>query len=337
MDHDIDVAGALGANPSDLVQLTGHPDLEVRIELAQNPILPEIALRNLAHDDSCLVRQFVGGHQNTPSDVLEMLASDVDWEVRLRVAQNPGTPIKCLEEMATDRTLVTDIDGFEMTVQQCVAGNPSASVGMLQALMEIEDCRSHVAGNPSVPIELLEQLVFDPSSDVRLSLASNPRANESILEALRKDEHPQVRAAAASYTNQREIVSDEPSHDDSLMVELSALQDQMEFSAAEIKDLLSIANKADGEIARELVSFEEYPPGILMVLALSDDGDVRDVVASDARLTFEVADVLGRDPEELVRASLASNETCPPEILERLASDKSGWVSETAEVYLENL
>jgi hypothetical protein len=55
---------------------------------------------------------------NTPIKSLELLASDEDSHVRYWVAQNPNTPIKSLELLATDE------DSY---VRACVAQNPNSN------------------------------------------------------------------------------------------------------------------------------------------------------------------------------------------------------------------
>ncbi|WIE81300.1 hypothetical protein [Curtobacterium sp. MCSS17_016] len=55
--------------------------------------------------------------------------------------------------------------------------------------------------------------------------------------------------------------------------------------------------------------------------AESENSKDRWAVASDARLTAEVADLLASDPEESVRGALALNPTTPDDIVLRMAED----------------
>ena len=53
---------------------------------------------------------------NTPTKPLELLASDEAWDVRSGVAENPNTPTKTLEQLATDK---------DPYVRRGVARNPN--------------------------------------------------------------------------------------------------------------------------------------------------------------------------------------------------------------------
>jgi hypothetical protein len=55
---------------------------------------------------------------NTPPELLEVLATDEDWEVRYWVATNPNTPPEALKVLATDKY---------GNVRYCVAKNPNST------------------------------------------------------------------------------------------------------------------------------------------------------------------------------------------------------------------
>jgi len=84
---------------------------------------------------------------NTPTKTLELLASDEYSYVRYWVAQNPNTPTKTLEQLATDK------DSY---------------------------VRSWVARNPNTPTKTLEQLATDKDPYVRFCVAQNPNRTEII-------------------------------------------------------------------------------------------------------------------------------------------------------------
>jgi pentose-5-phosphate-3-epimerase len=53
---------------------------------------------------------------NTPVEVLEVLSTDEDYDVRCNVALNPNTPVEVLEVLSTDEDFV---------VRYWVANNPN--------------------------------------------------------------------------------------------------------------------------------------------------------------------------------------------------------------------
>jgi 3-methyladenine DNA glycosylase AlkC len=84
----------------------------------------------------------VAENPNTPPEVLEKLANDVDYWVRYGVAENPNTPPKVLEQLATDEDYI---------IRCYVAKNPNTLPEVLEKLANDEDLyvRWHVALNPN--------------------------------------------------------------------------------------------------------------------------------------------------------------------------------------------
>ena len=65
---------------------------------------------------------------NTPIKTLETLATDEDWFVRRGVANNANTPIKTLETLATDE---------DWSVRCGIARNPNIPINLLETLAEV--------------------------------------------------------------------------------------------------------------------------------------------------------------------------------------------------------
>ena len=85
---------------------------------------------------------------NTPTKTLELLASDDEhYYVRAGVALNPNTPVKILQQLATDISSIV---------------------------------RACAAENPNIPLEILQQLATDESHYVRYWVAENPNRTELI-------------------------------------------------------------------------------------------------------------------------------------------------------------
>lgn len=103
------------------------------------------------------------GSQSCSPGVLEQLAhSDVD-RIRLRVAENPNTPIEILEMLSADRNA---------------------------------DVRVAVGTNPSTPPHISHGLAFDGDLNVRLGLAEDINTPVELLDKLMEDENPYVSTRA---------------------------------------------------------------------------------------------------------------------------------------------
>lgn len=112
--------------------------LYVRVNDASSPRSSPARLRQLyesalGSDDNDLMMH-LAGNPNTPSDLLERLASDQYLSVRGRVALNPNTPARVLRGLARDPD---------------------------------PDVRRWLTGNPSCPREVLISLQRDPNDPVR--------------------------------------------------------------------------------------------------------------------------------------------------------------------------
>lgn len=133
--------------------------------------------------------------ESTPSDVLTVLGSSDDPDVRMAVAVNSSAPIEILERLAEDQW--ENFNG-RAGVRQGVAGNPSASAEILSRLAEDADeqVRMAVAGNPSSPPQLLAGMADDDWEfyEVRELIASNPSSSTDTLSFLAglRDEDPDI-------------------------------------------------------------------------------------------------------------------------------------------------
>jgi hypothetical protein len=99
------------------------------------------------------------GSPSCSPELLEQLAhSEVD-RIRLRVAENPRTPLEVLELLATDRNA---------------------------------DVRIAAGTNPTTPAHVRYSLAFDEDPNVRLGLAEEINTPVELLEKLVEDENPYV-------------------------------------------------------------------------------------------------------------------------------------------------
>jgi hypothetical protein len=104
-----------------------------------------------------------GSHSCSPELLEAMAHSDID-RIRLRVAENPRTPIEILEVLAADKNV---------------------------------DVRVAVGTNPSTPPYVSYKLASDADLNVRLGLADDIHTPIELLEMLIEDANPYVSYRAA--------------------------------------------------------------------------------------------------------------------------------------------
>lgn len=105
----------------------------------------------------------MAGDESSPRELLKELADEKSKVTRLRVAENPATPLVVLLKLSLD---------------------------------EDADVRIAVAENASSPLGLKEFLSKDESADVRYAMAENANTDRSILQGLAHDENPYVSSRA---------------------------------------------------------------------------------------------------------------------------------------------
>jgi hypothetical protein len=116
-------------------------------------------LRILAQDAVRDVRKGAASNPNTPVDMLEKLSRD-NWEVALRVIDNPGTPLALLTSM---------MEHPNFTVRGYLAKSPKASLEIQERLAHDEDAwvRCQLIEGRKTPVHLFAKLAQDPDKTVR--------------------------------------------------------------------------------------------------------------------------------------------------------------------------
>jgi hypothetical protein len=132
----------------------------VRAAIVQQMQLPEDALRQLAIDESLLVRGAVAGRFfSTPVDLLEQLSRDPEPFVRAGVAQNSDSTVEILEHLSRDA---------DERVRFCVACNYKTPENILE----------HLARDTSVTRFRLQGNNITKASDQELTIAE--RASQHL-------------------------------------------------------------------------------------------------------------------------------------------------------------
>ena len=99
-------------------------------------------------------------------------------------AQDPNTPTKTLEQLATDEN---------RSIRGDVALNPNTPIKTLELLATDEDywIKKGVAENPITPKEILQQLATDEDYWIRYEVAKHPNRNELIERLVLMTDHQQ--------------------------------------------------------------------------------------------------------------------------------------------------
>lgn len=93
---------AASAGPPQFFAQVFHPDVRVRLKVAEATTLPTSILAVLAIDKSFEVRMLVSENPLTPLAMLEHLAADEHPDVRYAMAENANMPSHILERLVDD-------------------------------------------------------------------------------------------------------------------------------------------------------------------------------------------------------------------------------------------
>lgn len=91
------------ADSAMLAELAHDTSCEVRRRVASNPCMPLAALRQLLEDPVAAVRHAAAGHDSLTESDLRRLARHTDWETRRIIASRNDTPVDVLDVLAADR------------------------------------------------------------------------------------------------------------------------------------------------------------------------------------------------------------------------------------------
>ncbi|MFD7907948.1 hypothetical protein ACFV4F_04325 [Kitasatospora sp. NPDC059722] len=134
--------------------------------------LPEHLLRTLAESPASDVRVAVLAHPDVPSDLVDRMLGDPDWDVR-----------------------------------RGAVGRTRDAIALRAAARDEWTVRVAVAANPHTPAELLNDLARDRDQQVRVSAVCNPSAPpELVTAAARKRFDPVVRRWALWATTSRRLM-----------------------------------------------------------------------------------------------------------------------------------
>ena len=277
----------------------------VRNAIAGNPQATPALLKVLARDRSEYVIRAVALNPSTPAATLKALASANSEDIRYSVVCNEKVPVQILQLLAKDDSV---------SVRAAVASNERTPAKLLVALAhDSEDnVRQGVAENPKAPVEILEALTHEQGevgTILRFKVAYNPSTPQRILRRLWQDSDDYVRICVAQ--------------------NVSISKDFL----LEILDQSQKLKRNRTTYISAIAGNRKTPIDVLVVLAKDKDKWVRRVVAENTNTPQDTLRVLARErlPRSEysganVRAAVANNQSCPVDLLESLAKDKSAEI-----------
>lgn len=107
-----------------------------------------------------IFQQYIkAGRKSIGSRELKKYAESEHDAIRLRAAENPKTPVECLEKLGKDKN---------------------------------SEIRIAIALNPNTPVDLKQKLAVDDDPTVRFAIAEDPHSGLKMLEMLADDSNPYV-------------------------------------------------------------------------------------------------------------------------------------------------
>lgn len=278
-----------------LSDLADHPDKSVRRAVACNPTTPPDALARMAVDPRTTRETLdaVAANPNTPPPVLHGIAfatlpidnEDALYDAAYVAIRNPSLPLEDLVALASDGSV---------EIRGGIAENPSCPVEILRALstdLGAADgnplARSGCAANPSIPSDILSRLLHDDDWRVRRAAAGNPVVSVAVLERFASLEYWKSTPGGFVDTFVLEGVANNPRTPRSVLAWLYNHRTECELGRA-------------GDL-----SWSVFLGGM----------------SSNPNASPEILAELATSLDDSIRSSVAANESTPPQVLERLASD----------------
>ncbi len=207
------------ATSEELASFAKSKDVYTRIAVAKNENTPEDVLRILAKDRAWDVRGAIADNENTSEGVLRILAKDKNTDVCASTAINKNTPQDVLRILSKDK---------RNYIRMCVAVNENVPEDVLRDLSKDErvEVRSYVARNKYAPPDILKILAKDNDTEVCGAVAGNENTPQDVLVDLAKHQIPLVRASAAGNKNLPQSILIALSKDENWMVRSSVTQNK---------------------------------------------------------------------------------------------------------------
>ncbi|MEM7591755.1 MAG: hypothetical protein AAF383_09595 [Cyanobacteria bacterium P01_A01_bin.83] len=287
------------------------------------------------------MRIFLARTSNTLS-MIEKLADDEDYEVRVGVTKNLFAPTNILKKLAHDKNNAVLVSLIE---------HPNAPISLLERFSThpSSNIRCRIARNKSITLSLQKQLSKDPHISVLQEIAQNPSTSIDILEQLDKNPHIFINIGLAKNPNTpvnilKQLansgdsptlhgVAENPNTPIDILEKLVMEQNGSAFysvaknpnAPSEILEQLAIL-KIDYTIKQNIAINPNTPVKILEQLAVDKDSLVRDFVVRNPNTPIAILEQLATDKHPGVCRFVATNPNTPIEILKQLANHQTDFV-----------
>lgn len=166
--------------PADLIRDLRRAGADLQLQSVRPPEepLPIEVIERLAalRQCGCVIAAV---QRNCPPTLLESIAQDEDWRVRLAVLQNPHTPTSALEHLLS-------IDDEQVRVRLLEHPNVPPRVVMEAAEHPHLEVRIAAARHAKAPAEALTMLAADGAYQVREIVARHPQVPREAINQLRR-------------------------------------------------------------------------------------------------------------------------------------------------------
>ena len=320
-------------------------DWQIRQAVALSPASSARVLERLANDDDTDVQSAVR-ERDLPEDwkyldndekveridndeaalqVLEILASSSNWEVRQAVSKNCRTPQSALETLARDRDDDVSSAAKETLQQQLIPIDWSE----LEESEVVQRLESQQITSPNI----LRGLSYSEEWEVRQAVARNASTPDAVLQDLVKDHDDDVRSAARQAIFAKYLPAEWAQLESS---EVARRLKTLPETNAETLRALSASD--DWEVRQAVAWHNNTPSDVIAALAEDDDSDVRQAT-QDRSLPME-----WRTKSEDEKVSVLQSADVAVEIIKELAASESwslrqavAWSPSTPESILATL
>jgi hypothetical protein len=245
---------------------------------------------------------------SSAEDVTAILSGGVSY-ARRRAAAHPALPPELIAEVLRDGT---------EAMRGAAASNPSLPVSSIAAACTdpAPSVRMAVAAHPDIPPATILQLARDDDRQVRRRVVANPSLPLEMLTLLADDADPSVRAAVAAHAACPVETLVTLTHDAHPSV-CAAVADNPGCPVELLDELV-------GVVPEVVLSNPRTPEHLLVAGSQVRAGQLRAAVAANPATPARQLQALARDPDPMVVAALADNETAPSNARRRARRRASG-------------
>lgn len=286
--------------------LSKDSDEWVRENVAENRKVPEEVLKVLSKDSNSSVRDAALKNSNLADGSIKAFENPVG--VKLRLAENPSTPIDILESLSTDAESIY-FEGKTTSLMAAVAGNPSITDSLMSKLMKSKNdqVKQALAGNSSLTSKYLDVLV----SESRKKIAAGKwDYNNRGLEL----------GLARNQSAPMEYLIELTSHLDSWIV--AAVASNPSLPPAQLATL----GDSDDQHVRQGVAANPKAPWALLK-SLSEEGACLWYLCKNPAMRGEeLVEIANQSDDEFILSDIAKHINTPIKLIEKLAKHKDAWV-----------